>query len=300
MGISRRSALKVMAAAAATMVGTTLSAHETQAAAVVARPDAVGMLYDATRCIGCKACMVACNEANDVTPDTSASGGLWDMPRRPQRARQEHHQALPRLGHGRTIIRQTAVHALPRSGVRRRLHAGCYAERREGHRVLQSGSLRRLPILRDGLPVQRPQVRMVQGHPEGGQVRTVPTAHRQRPGTRRAARCALSAQSSTGSAPISLLMRINGSRRIPAATCRKCTASTKRAVRRCCIWRTSSSRSSACRRTATSRCRGECERIQDTIYKGFVAPVALYGLLAAVMLRNREKPDSAKTEEGQR
>ncbi|MGA9739636.1 hydrogenase 2 operon protein HybA, partial [Candidatus Binatus sp.] len=80
MGISRRSALKVMAAAAATMVGTTLSAHETQAAAVVARPDAVGMLYDATRCIGCKACMVACNEANDVTPDTSASGGLWDMP----------------------------------------------------------------------------------------------------------------------------------------------------------------------------------------------------------------------------
>jgi hypothetical protein len=39
--------------------------------------------------------------------------------------------------------------------------------------------------------------------------------------------------------------------------------------------------------------------IQDTIYKGFVAPVALYGLLAVVMLRNREKPDSAKTEEGQ-
>ena len=39
--------------------------------------------------------------------------------------------------------------------------------------------------------------------------------------------------------------------------------------------------------------------IQDTIYKGFVAPVALYGLLAAVMLRNREKSESAKTGEGQ-
>ena len=51
---------------------------------------------------------------------------------------------------------------------------------------------------------------------------------------------------------------------------------------------------------ATSRCRGECGAIQDTIYKGFVAPVALYGLLAAVMLRHREKPDSAKTEDGQR
>jgi formate dehydrogenase beta subunit len=30
---------------------------------------AVGMLYDATRCIGCQTCVVACTKANDLTPD---------------------------------------------------------------------------------------------------------------------------------------------------------------------------------------------------------------------------------------
>jgi formate dehydrogenase beta subunit len=32
-------------------------------------PQAVGMLYDATRCIGCQTCVVACTKANDLTPD---------------------------------------------------------------------------------------------------------------------------------------------------------------------------------------------------------------------------------------
>jgi len=80
MGISRRTALKAMVAATATTVAGSLSARDTQAAALAAPADAVGMLYDATRCIGCKACMTACNKANDVPPDTAASGGLWHMP----------------------------------------------------------------------------------------------------------------------------------------------------------------------------------------------------------------------------
>ncbi|MFN8628231.1 MAG: hydrogenase 2 operon protein HybA [Candidatus Binatia bacterium] len=80
MGISRRSALKAMAVATATTVATTLKPRQARAAAVVARPDAVGMLYDTTRCIGCKACMVACNQANNLPPDTAVSGGLWQMP----------------------------------------------------------------------------------------------------------------------------------------------------------------------------------------------------------------------------
>jgi len=33
---------------------------------------AVGLLYDATLCIGCKACVAACAEANDTPPDTRA------------------------------------------------------------------------------------------------------------------------------------------------------------------------------------------------------------------------------------
>jgi len=31
---------------------------------------AVGLLYDATICIGCKACVAACAEANNTPPDT--------------------------------------------------------------------------------------------------------------------------------------------------------------------------------------------------------------------------------------
>ncbi len=42
--------------------------------------DAVGMLYDTTRCIGCKACVVACHEANDLPPDNRGNG-IHDAPR---------------------------------------------------------------------------------------------------------------------------------------------------------------------------------------------------------------------------
>jgi len=41
---------------------------------------AVGMLYDATKCIGCKACVAECAKVNDLTPDTAPSNGLWQMP----------------------------------------------------------------------------------------------------------------------------------------------------------------------------------------------------------------------------
>ena len=80
MGISRRAALKAMAAATAGTVATAVGTPKAKAAVVAAPPDAVGMLYDSTKCIGCKSCMVACNEANDLPPDTALSGGLWQMP----------------------------------------------------------------------------------------------------------------------------------------------------------------------------------------------------------------------------
>ena len=79
MGISRRDALKVMVAAGGA-VATASTPRTASAAAVTARPDAVGLLYDATRCVGCKACMVACNKANDIAPDTGLSDGLWQTP----------------------------------------------------------------------------------------------------------------------------------------------------------------------------------------------------------------------------
>ena len=76
MGISRRTAFKVAFAGAATMIAKPAAASVRMAAP----PDAVGLLYDATKCIGCKACMVACREANGLEPDTGSSGGLYQAP----------------------------------------------------------------------------------------------------------------------------------------------------------------------------------------------------------------------------
>lgn len=43
-------------------------------------PNAVGLLYDSTLCIGCKACVAGCKEANGLPPDFNTSEQLWDTP----------------------------------------------------------------------------------------------------------------------------------------------------------------------------------------------------------------------------
>jgi Fe-S-cluster-containing dehydrogenase component len=80
MGISRRDALKVMVGAGGATLAAVATPQPATAAAVVARPDAVAMLYDTTRCIGCKACMVACTKANNLEPDPGWSQGLYQAP----------------------------------------------------------------------------------------------------------------------------------------------------------------------------------------------------------------------------
>jgi Fe-S-cluster-containing dehydrogenase component len=80
--INRRQALFQIGGLAGTIgatAGTAVGADE-HPAHPVAPPDAVAMLFDSTICTGCKACITACREANDLAPDTTVSGGLWDMP----------------------------------------------------------------------------------------------------------------------------------------------------------------------------------------------------------------------------
>lgn len=77
--MSRRAALKTALLGGAVALGATstrISAEE----AVHAPPDAVGLLYDTTLCIGCKACVVACREAAGLPADTGSSGGLYMAP----------------------------------------------------------------------------------------------------------------------------------------------------------------------------------------------------------------------------
>lgn len=81
--MDRRKALKLLATgAAATTAGVSLAGSVMASSAEAVKPPegAVGMLYDATLCIGCKTCMVACNEANELPPDTGASDGLYQAP----------------------------------------------------------------------------------------------------------------------------------------------------------------------------------------------------------------------------
>jgi formate dehydrogenase beta subunit len=67
MSLTRRQLLQiggVGAASAALGCSALAEEHPT------APPQAVGMLYDATKCIGCKSCVVACASENGLSPDT--------------------------------------------------------------------------------------------------------------------------------------------------------------------------------------------------------------------------------------
>ena len=70
--MDRRALLKTLVAGAAAVALPKAASAHTEGKE--APHDAVGMLYDSTRCIGCKACVVACREANGGKPE----GAVWD------------------------------------------------------------------------------------------------------------------------------------------------------------------------------------------------------------------------------
>ena len=77
---TRRRFLKGVLASGAAITTATIappaSARETHT-----RPAAaLGLLYDATLCIGCKACLSACKAANGLPPEFSTADRLWDTP----------------------------------------------------------------------------------------------------------------------------------------------------------------------------------------------------------------------------
>lgn len=68
--MERRDFLKLTAASGLLIAADGLPAQASGAKELP--PDAVGLLYDATLCIGCKTCMVACKQVN-----SQANGALW-------------------------------------------------------------------------------------------------------------------------------------------------------------------------------------------------------------------------------
>ncbi|MCX7946376.1 MAG: hydrogenase 2 operon protein HybA [Hydrogenophilus sp.] len=74
--VTRRDFLKGAVAAGVGSTATGAAARETRKVPETA----VGLLYDATLCVGCKACVAACKEANGNPPEFSTKEQLWDTP----------------------------------------------------------------------------------------------------------------------------------------------------------------------------------------------------------------------------
>jgi len=77
MSIDRRDFFKVISAGAITAATAgSIFAREKKKLA----PDAVGILYDATLCIGCKLCEVGCKEYNEMPPEQSLKVDSLNVP----------------------------------------------------------------------------------------------------------------------------------------------------------------------------------------------------------------------------
>ncbi len=79
---TRRNFLKgVVAASGAAVAATAVTVSPAAARETKQRPpEALGLLYDANLCVGCKACVAACKQANDNPAEFSTVDQLWDTP----------------------------------------------------------------------------------------------------------------------------------------------------------------------------------------------------------------------------
>lgn len=77
MEIKRRDFLKGLAGSAVLAMASPAIAASSEGKRL---PDAMGILYDATLCVGCQVCMVACKMANTMPIEYSGPERLWDNP----------------------------------------------------------------------------------------------------------------------------------------------------------------------------------------------------------------------------
>jgi Fe-S-cluster-containing dehydrogenase component len=129
MQTDRRSLLKGLAAAATASVVAAPSGVTAEPRSAPA--DARGLLYDATKCIGCKACVVACKKASDLKADPEELRRR-DL-RRLGRSQRVHQNDHPALSPGdETSFVKNAVHALHRPRLRQRCMLGALQKGKYG------------------------------------------------------------------------------------------------------------------------------------------------------------------------
>jgi formate dehydrogenase beta subunit len=109
MKVDRRTAFKIFAAGCAGLAGV----RKAHAMAAQSTSEKVGLLYDTTRCIGCKACVSACSDANGLSPDPGVSAGLYQAPE----ALNAHTKNIIKLyraadGHEWSYMKQQCMHCV--------------------------------------------------------------------------------------------------------------------------------------------------------------------------------------------
>jgi Fe-S-cluster-containing dehydrogenase component len=82
MLLSRRNLLKKLAVGGAAAAVSSVSKPVEARGAREASPEALGLLYDGTLCIGCRACIPACKAANNMPNEHTQldKGNVWDAP----------------------------------------------------------------------------------------------------------------------------------------------------------------------------------------------------------------------------
>ncbi len=115
MRITRRDLLKGAAAAGAVAAipGRAEARH-----AKAPSPDAVGMLFDPTLCVGCRACQTACKDANKLPADkVAANGGVYDAPVDLNSTTKNVIKSLPTADGGQIFVKQQCMHCVDPSCV---------------------------------------------------------------------------------------------------------------------------------------------------------------------------------------
>jgi Fe-S-cluster-containing dehydrogenase component len=306
MKVTRRFALKFMTAGAATAAASaTAQAREP----LTVPPEAMGMLYDTTRCIGCKACVVGCQQANDLEPDTGTAG-LHLMPE-DLNGQTKNIIKLYKEGDRRSYFKAQCMHCAD---------PACAA-------ACMIGALQKDPVT--GVVTYDAEYCVGCRYCQMSCPFNVPKFEFDK-ALPKLVKCELCRHRVQGA---KLEQGADGFSRYPAGHGPACCEVCPRAA--VIYGRRDELLEDAKRRIAESpgkyfedRVYGETEAggtqvlylshipfekiglpsypdkgvptvaytVQGSIYKGFVAPVALYGVLAAVLLRNRKKEESAGRE----
>jgi Fe-S-cluster-containing dehydrogenase component len=113
MSISRRDLLKGAAVAGASLASLAAAGSAEAREKKEPSPEAVGMLFDSTRCVGCRACQSACKRENKLPPDSvTANGGVYDAPQDLNSTTKNVIKAVPAEGQDPVYMKQQCMHCV--------------------------------------------------------------------------------------------------------------------------------------------------------------------------------------------